>query len=435
MARFSVIMANYNNSAYIADAIRSVFSQTFDDWELIIVDDASTDKSLSVIEQYLHDKRVRLYARDKNAGYTNSLIFGLTNIMTNIVGVLDSDDALASTAIEKVYDIHITKPEVGLVLTQSIVCDVALTPLYNTTNTPAHLTDPMLWLRGTTHFRTFKKHFYDRSRRLNNAFSTASDWDLVIKLEEVAPTHRIDEPLYMYRQLPGSISHSAVNFNRAYAELCRIVYDAYLRRLNTTLPNLPCQVVAAWTSAGAGYSIEGGNFRRAIAFALRTLRIAPFNLAAYRTIAKALKSLRQAFGWSAASERLLFPVHRLQSNTGNMNVDRIECIPIVHKTGHALFGGDQLIFRDGIYRAIFSLRIQAERFSQNPIIVLDVYENLQTKGILAHRPVLREEINQGVREFDVQFAAVEGQRLEFRVHWGGQCYLWMYGVVLERVVL
>jgi glycosyltransferase involved in cell wall biosynthesis len=435
MARFSVLMANYNNSAYIGDAIRSLFSQTFNDWELVIVDDASTDNSLSVIEEYLHDKRVRLYARDKNAGYTNSLIFGLTKIMTNIVGILDSDDALVPAAIEKIYNIHTDKPQVGLVLSQSIVCDAALTPLYNTTNTPVHLTDPMLWLRGTTHFRTFKKHFYDRTRQLSNAFSIASDWDLVIKLEEVAPTHRIDEPLYIYRQLPASISHSAVKFNLGYSELCLIVYNAYLRRLNTTLPNLPPQVVAAWTTSGTRYSIEAGKFRRSIAFALRTLRIAPFALASYRTIAQVFKSFRQAFGLPPNRERLFFPVHRLQSNTGNMNADRIECIPIVHKTGHALFGGDQIIFLDGIYRAIFALRIKSEFFSQDPIIVLDVYENLQTKSLLAQRPVLRAEADHCVREFSIQFAAVQGQRLEFRVHWGGQCYLTIYGVVLERVVV
>jgi hypothetical protein len=78
--QFSVLMANYNNGRYIDEAIRSVLAQSFAVWELIIVDDGSKDDSLKRIEQYLKDPRIRLYAKEKNEGYTNALIYGLRKL-------------------------------------------------------------------------------------------------------------------------------------------------------------------------------------------------------------------------------------------------------------------------------------------------------------------------------------------------------------------
>ncbi|MCK4785888.1 MAG: glycosyltransferase, partial [Desulfobacteraceae bacterium] len=54
----SILMANYNNGKYIAEAIRSVLDQTFKDWELLIVDDCSTDNSIEIIGPYLKDRRI-----------------------------------------------------------------------------------------------------------------------------------------------------------------------------------------------------------------------------------------------------------------------------------------------------------------------------------------------------------------------------------------
>ena len=53
-------MANFNNSKYIKEAIKSIKNQTYNKWELIIVDDKSTDDSLKIINQYLKDKRIKL---------------------------------------------------------------------------------------------------------------------------------------------------------------------------------------------------------------------------------------------------------------------------------------------------------------------------------------------------------------------------------------
>ena len=57
---FSLLMTNYNNEKYIEEAINSVISQTYSNWELIIVDDCSTDNSIQIITPYLRNKKIKL---------------------------------------------------------------------------------------------------------------------------------------------------------------------------------------------------------------------------------------------------------------------------------------------------------------------------------------------------------------------------------------
>jgi glycosyltransferase involved in cell wall biosynthesis len=112
MAQFSILMANHNNARFIDEAIQSVLDQTFGDWELVIVDDASVDDSVERIRKYLKDARIRLYRKERNEGYTKALIFGLTKVSSGIVGILDSDDALTINAIEKAHAVHTQNPEI-----------------------------------------------------------------------------------------------------------------------------------------------------------------------------------------------------------------------------------------------------------------------------------------------------------------------------------
>ena len=65
---FSILMATYNNANYIETAIKSVINQTYLNWELIIVNDASTDNSIKIIEPFLKDKRIQLIILSKNQG-------------------------------------------------------------------------------------------------------------------------------------------------------------------------------------------------------------------------------------------------------------------------------------------------------------------------------------------------------------------------------
>ncbi|HHX76790.1 MAG TPA: glycosyltransferase family 2 protein [Firmicutes bacterium] len=90
----TVLIPSFNPGAYLVDALRSVFGQTYPGWRIILVDDASTDNSLNQAGRYLHSPRVTLIQNKDNIGQSRSLNKALALVDTPYVLQLDSDDWL-----------------------------------------------------------------------------------------------------------------------------------------------------------------------------------------------------------------------------------------------------------------------------------------------------------------------------------------------------
>ena len=120
---FSVIMPNYNKGKYIKEAIESVLAQTYPNWELVIVDDASTDNSLEVINTFLNNENIKLIknADNKGVGYTAKL--AVEHSSGEIIGTLDSDDVLVEDALMVMVNEHKAYPEYGLIYSNHYNCD------------------------------------------------------------------------------------------------------------------------------------------------------------------------------------------------------------------------------------------------------------------------------------------------------------------------
>jgi glycosyltransferase involved in cell wall biosynthesis len=89
--RVSVIMPNFNKEEYIAQAIESVLSQEFEDWELIIVDDNSTDNSRNVIDKFQDGRISKIYLAQR-VGVSKARNIGIRKAKGELVAFLDSDD-------------------------------------------------------------------------------------------------------------------------------------------------------------------------------------------------------------------------------------------------------------------------------------------------------------------------------------------------------
>lgn len=97
----SVIMPSYNTAKYIAESIESVINQTYPHWELIIVDDCSTDDTDSVVAKYLSDERIRYLKNEKNSGAAISRNYALREAKGKWIAFLDSDDVWLPEKLEK----------------------------------------------------------------------------------------------------------------------------------------------------------------------------------------------------------------------------------------------------------------------------------------------------------------------------------------------
>ena len=112
---FSILIANYNNGIYLEDAINSIMKQTYQNWEIIIVDDCSTDNSLELYKKYESDSRIHVYYNDSNhgCGYTKRRCAELAH--GEICGFVDPDDTLEPDALETMIKAHAEDDSLSLV--------------------------------------------------------------------------------------------------------------------------------------------------------------------------------------------------------------------------------------------------------------------------------------------------------------------------------
>ncbi len=100
---FSIIIPSYNKQNYIARAINSVLNQTYQNFEIIIIDDGSTDNSISVIKQF-KDKRIKLFVQ-KNLGVNNVRNKGIEKAVGNYIAFLDADDEFLPNYLKIMYNL------------------------------------------------------------------------------------------------------------------------------------------------------------------------------------------------------------------------------------------------------------------------------------------------------------------------------------------
>lgn len=112
--KISIVTASYNYEKYIKETIHSILNQTYKDWEMIIVDDCSTDNSVDIIKSY-NDDRIKLFVNEKNLGLKETLKRGIKEASSEWIAFLESDDVLAPDYLEKKVEIIKKYPDINLI--------------------------------------------------------------------------------------------------------------------------------------------------------------------------------------------------------------------------------------------------------------------------------------------------------------------------------
>ncbi len=122
MPTISVIMPVYNVEAFVADAVRSVLKQTFGDFELLVIDDCSPDRSVEICEAF-NDPRIRVIRHSKNRGLAGARNTGIRHARGKLLAFLDSDDFWHPEKLA-IQVAHLAeRPEVGVSFSRSAFVD------------------------------------------------------------------------------------------------------------------------------------------------------------------------------------------------------------------------------------------------------------------------------------------------------------------------
>jgi len=207
---FSVLIANYNNARYIEEAIDSIYKQTYQNWEIVIVDDCSTDASYEIYNKIKDDDRIRIYFNKKNKGCGFTKRRCIEKAKGDICGYLDPDDTLALNALEVMTQLHTEKEKCSLIYSTHYVFNGVDNDI-TIVDYVGQIQDDEDYLiksdKAISHFATFKRSLYNKTNGTLRNLQSAVDHDLYFLLEEIGELYFHNEPLYFYRiNNPNSIS-------------------------------------------------------------------------------------------------------------------------------------------------------------------------------------------------------------------------------------
>lgn len=218
--------------------IQSVMAQSYEHWELVVVDDASTDDSLSILARWSQEQRIKVFSHDVNRGAGATFASAANMATGEILGMLGADDALRHDAVERMVAAHLADAGASLINSDLVACDEHLQPLgapspYRAVREGESLIQDCC----VSNFATFKREAYLRTAGFDTNAKRAIDHDIFLKLEEVGSLGYVPEPVYLYRKHTAGISQGSSGMLAAQASL-RARGAAYRRRLGTSLPNI-----------------------------------------------------------------------------------------------------------------------------------------------------------------------------------------------------
>jgi len=201
-------MPVYNNEKFVAAAIKSILPQTFTDFELLIVDDGSTDGSLAIIEDYAQrDPRIRFFQLPENKGVAIARNTGLAHASGELITGMDSDDVSLPQRFEKQVAFLEAHPEIGGVGVSHHVCDEALTPKLAQQLPARHhsiILHLLLYTRSTlkTANVMLRREYLDIEPLYDPGYVYCIDLELFLRLvwAKCIRFANLTEQLYLYRR-------------------------------------------------------------------------------------------------------------------------------------------------------------------------------------------------------------------------------------------
>lgn len=285
----SVIVPSYNTAHYVSDAVQSILSQTYQNLEVHVVDDGSTDNTRDAMQAFANDPRV-FYHYQSNRGEAGARNTGIRASRGDLIALCDADDLWMPRKLELQVPMFNGRPQLGVVYTNTVHVDSHNREIetYRTTRHNGKITEKLFgenFVTGSTSMirrECFSTEMYDESLR------TCADYDLWLRLSVHYEFQYLDEITYRYRQWTGQASNPR-NVLRFYEDST----TSRLRFLKRYPGIVPRNVVDNWRAgmhAGRALAIMQVHRDRASALKdlLRALRVRPARLQTWKTGAKIL---------------------------------------------------------------------------------------------------------------------------------------------------
>ena len=235
----SIVMVNYNQEKFLKKAIDSVLIQTYKNWELIIVDDGSTDRSVDIIKEY-EDDRIKPIFLQENSHICIATNTGFAAVNGKYIARLDSDDIWEKEKLEKQMDFLQQNPDAKVCFTQIELIDEngenindrepELLSLYNSRQKSREEWIKFFFFVGNSLLPTlvFEKKLLDIVGGFKMNYCQTHDFEFLIRLIKHTDFYFVEEELVKYRRTSAQNSASTVKKNtRFFNEYMDIRYHFF----------------------------------------------------------------------------------------------------------------------------------------------------------------------------------------------------------------
>ena len=204
--KISVVMSVYNGEKYLSEAIDSILNQTFKDFEFIIINDGSTDRSLEIIQSYNDDRIVLI--NQKNVGLAKSLNNGIAISKSDFIARMDADDIAYPERIQKQHKFLSSNPEYIIVGSNAKIIDKDGYFVYNSNLSTTD--EEMKQKLPSTPFIhpsvMFRKDIFYKAKQYPEYMLKAQDLILFNRMAKLGKFANISENLMQYRVVPTANS-------------------------------------------------------------------------------------------------------------------------------------------------------------------------------------------------------------------------------------
>lgn len=225
MPEISVIIPCYNQEKYIAECLESVFAQTFKDYEIIVINDGSTDNSEEIIKKYMQKHPEIKLISQENKGLVAARNTAIAQSSGKYIYPLDADDIIKNKMLEKSYE-TISKKKGDIITTRVKLFGKENGEMYLNTPSKYHLVAHNCLVNAAL----FRKSDFEKSGGYDEKFSMGlEDYDLWLNMvfNHKLKIYRIPEILFLYRIKDISESRNKQQKEQKNIDLMKIIKQKY----------------------------------------------------------------------------------------------------------------------------------------------------------------------------------------------------------------
>lgn len=215
--KISIITVCYNSEKTIEDTIKSVLSQSYDDFEYIIVDGQSKDQTLEIIGQYKNDKHIKLIS-EKDKGLYDAMNKGIRNSTGDVIGIINSDDVLFDrnvfqTVVDNFDD------ETDIVYADVLYCDESLDKTIRNYISGENKTDFWCPAHPSMYVR---KEVFDKIGLYDLSYRVVADYDFMVRCNAAGIRFKYIKQ-YFVKMRYGGVSNGLKGYLIDFIEVYKVL--------------------------------------------------------------------------------------------------------------------------------------------------------------------------------------------------------------------